>query len=145
MPAFRRRRLATFASAAHFQTTAPLQPFYFGQASAGADIQPATEWTEITFVPGQYTPPIDVSYCYVSSLGANRGVWRSTASSSCGERGPEAISCREGRLSEQWRADTGRQLYAKDTMITMKNQFQVFIVFIRLRQASADRRSFSEG
>ena len=58
----------------HFQTTAPLQPFYFGQASAGADIQPATEWTEITFVPGQYTPPIDVSYCYLNSFGANRGV-----------------------------------------------------------------------
>ena len=59
---------------AHFQTTAPLQPFYYGQASAGADIQPATEWTEITFAPGQYTPPIDVGYCYVNSTGANRGV-----------------------------------------------------------------------
>lgn len=59
---------------AYFQTTAPLQPHYYGQASAGADIQPATEWTEITFVPGQYTPPIDVSYCYLNSFGANRGV-----------------------------------------------------------------------
>jgi hypothetical protein len=59
---------------AHFQTTTPLQPYYYGQASAGADIQPATEWTEITFMLGEYTPPIDVSYCYVSSYGANRGV-----------------------------------------------------------------------
>ena len=41
-------------AAAHFQTTAPLQPFYFGQATAGADIQPATEWTDITFAPSQY-------------------------------------------------------------------------------------------
>ena len=63
-----------FRPYAHFQTTAPLQPFYYGQATASADIQPATEWTDITFAPSQYTPPIDVSYCYLSSNGANRGV-----------------------------------------------------------------------
>jgi hypothetical protein len=28
----------------------------------------------VTLRPSQYTPPIDVSYCYVTSNGANRGV-----------------------------------------------------------------------
>ena len=59
---------------AHFQTTAPLQPYYFGIASAGADLEPRSDWGEITFVPSQYTPPIDVSYSYLNSLGGNRGV-----------------------------------------------------------------------
>jgi hypothetical protein len=25
-------------------------------------------------IPGQYTPPIDVRYCYIHAFGANRGV-----------------------------------------------------------------------
>lgn len=59
---------------AYLQTTASLQPHYYGQGAASADIQPRSEWTDITFVPGQFTPPIDVSYCYLLSFGANRGV-----------------------------------------------------------------------
>jgi hypothetical protein len=61
---------------ASFQTTAPLQPFYYGQGWAGATLEELPDWTDILFAPSQYTPPIDVSYCYLTStvIGANRGV-----------------------------------------------------------------------
>jgi hypothetical protein len=61
---------------AHFQTTAPLQPYYYGIASAGADLEPRSDWADITFVPGQFTPPIDVGYCYLNSLGDSLGIRR---------------------------------------------------------------------
>jgi len=64
----------TLRATAYFQTTAPLQPYYFGQGAASADLEPRDDWTDITLVPGQFTPPIDVSYCYLHSFGANRGV-----------------------------------------------------------------------
>jgi hypothetical protein len=64
----------TLRATAFFQTTATLQPFYHGQGAASANLEPQDDWTDISFVPGQFTPPIDVSYCYVYSSGANRGV-----------------------------------------------------------------------
>jgi hypothetical protein len=39
-----------------------------------ATLQATENWREIDFRPNQYTPPIDMAYCYVHSLGANRGV-----------------------------------------------------------------------
>jgi len=39
-----------------------------GQAALGA----TEDWKEIDFRPTRYTPPIDVEYCYLHSLGANR-------------------------------------------------------------------------
>jgi hypothetical protein len=59
---------------AYFQTPAPLQPHYYGQGAATAVLTPRNEWTDFTFVPGQFTPPIDVDYCYLYGLGVTRGV-----------------------------------------------------------------------
>jgi hypothetical protein len=60
---------------ATFQTATPVHSFDpTAQANASATLRAADDWTEITFNPAQYTPPIDVQYCYVHSLGANRGV-----------------------------------------------------------------------
>ena len=64
----------TLRATAYFETTALLQPFYYGQGAASAELQPREEWTDITMIPGQFTPPIDVSYCYIHAFGANRGV-----------------------------------------------------------------------
>jgi hypothetical protein len=59
----------------NFETTTPVHAFDpTAQGAAHVDLQPRDEWTAITFTPGQYTPPIDVAYCYVHSQGANRGV-----------------------------------------------------------------------
>jgi len=44
------------------------------QAAANIALEPAVDWTEVEFVPGQYKPPIEITYCYLRSLGANRGV-----------------------------------------------------------------------
>jgi hypothetical protein len=58
-----------------FQTTRPIHSFDpTAQATAQATLTATEDWKEIDFRPNQYTPPIDVEYCYVHSLGANRGV-----------------------------------------------------------------------
>jgi hypothetical protein len=64
----------TLRATAYFQTTAPLQPYYYGQGAASAELIPQDDWTDIKLTPGQFTPPIDVSYCYLHAFGANRGV-----------------------------------------------------------------------
>lgn len=64
----------TLRATAYFETTAPLQPFYYGQGAATAELEPREDWTDITMIPGQFTPPIDVSYCYIHGFPANRGV-----------------------------------------------------------------------
>jgi hypothetical protein len=58
-----------------FQTTRPIHSFDpTAQAAAQATLTATADWKDIEFRPNQYTPPIDVEYCYVHSLGANRGV-----------------------------------------------------------------------
>ena len=64
----------TLRATAYFETTAPLQPFYYGQGAASAELEPREDWTDITLIPGQFAPPIDVRYCYVHAFGATRGV-----------------------------------------------------------------------
>jgi hypothetical protein len=60
---------------AYFQTTVPVHDFDpTEQAAAHATLQARDDWTTIDFRPGQFTPPIDVTYCYIHSLGANRGI-----------------------------------------------------------------------
>jgi hypothetical protein len=60
---------------AYFQTAAPIHSFDpTAQAAASATLQANDDWSTIEFRPDQYTPPIDVTYCYIHSLGANRGV-----------------------------------------------------------------------
>lgn len=60
---------------ARFQTLHPLYAFDpTAQGLAHINMHPNDEWTEITFIIDQYTPPIDVQYCYLHSTGANRGV-----------------------------------------------------------------------
>jgi len=65
----------TMLVTAYFQTVAPigwLDPN--DQAAAVISLQPQQDWTEVRFSPNQYTPPIDVRYCYLHSRGGNRGV-----------------------------------------------------------------------
>jgi hypothetical protein len=65
----------TAYTTAYFQTTTSIHWFDpSAQAAANVDLQPRDDWTDIAFVPGQFTPPIDVQYCYLRSGGANRGV-----------------------------------------------------------------------
>jgi len=64
----------TMLVAAFFETTAKLPPNYYNQAAAWATFEPHDELSEISFRPGQYTPPIDVRYIYFNCFGANRGV-----------------------------------------------------------------------
>jgi len=60
---------------AYFQPTTPIHPWDpAAQAAASATLQATEDWTSIDFRPAQFTPPIDVTYCYLHSLGANRGV-----------------------------------------------------------------------
>ncbi len=60
---------------AQFQTTTPVVAYdRTAQAAASATLEPRDEWTVHRFVPGNFAPPIDVSYCYLHSYGANRGV-----------------------------------------------------------------------
>jgi hypothetical protein len=60
---------------AHFQTTAPVVGYDpIAQAAASIDLLPQDEWTDVALIPGQFKPPIEVSYCYLHSFGANRGV-----------------------------------------------------------------------
>lgn len=74
-PALPATAARTLHATAYFQTTTPIHWFDpNAQAAAHGDLQPQNEWTEIRFVPGQYTPPIEVRYCYLHSFGANRGV-----------------------------------------------------------------------
>jgi hypothetical protein len=65
----------TMVVGAIFETSSTsLQPYYHGQGSASATLEPTEAVTEITFRPSQYTPPIDVRYFYLHSYGGNRGV-----------------------------------------------------------------------
>jgi hypothetical protein len=60
---------------AHFQTSTPMVAYDpNAQAAASSELQPQDDWTEVTLIPGQFRPPIEVEYCYVHSFGANRGV-----------------------------------------------------------------------
>lgn len=60
---------------ASFETTRPVLAFDpTAQAAAYATLGATDNWTSIDFRPGQFTPPIEVRYCYIHSLGANRGV-----------------------------------------------------------------------
>lgn len=60
---------------AAFQTTRPIHWFDpTAKATAQATLTATEDWKDIEFRPNQYTPPIEVEYCYVHSLGANRGV-----------------------------------------------------------------------
>jgi hypothetical protein len=65
----------TMTVSANFETSSgSVEPYYHGQGSASATLEPADTPREITFRPSQYTPPIDVRYFYLHSLGGNRGV-----------------------------------------------------------------------
>ena len=64
----------TLRVTAYFETTAPLQPYYYGQGAATTELTPQDHWTDSNLIPGQFTPPIDVRYCYLHAFGANRGV-----------------------------------------------------------------------
>jgi hypothetical protein len=58
----------------HFD--APGLPDYqHGQASATLALQPSDIFIDANFTIGQYIPALDVRYFYVSSSGANRGVF----------------------------------------------------------------------
>jgi len=58
-----------------FQATGPVVGYDpIAQAAANIALEPALDWTDVEFVPGQYKPPIEITYCYLYSLGANRGV-----------------------------------------------------------------------
>ena len=60
---------------AHFQTVRPIHTFDpTAQAAGHVTLQPNDNWNELTFIVDQYTPPIEVQYCYLHSAGANRGV-----------------------------------------------------------------------
>jgi hypothetical protein len=68
--AARTARLTTY-----FQTPGPVVSYDpIAQAAAIIELQPADDWTDVAFIPGQYKPPIEITYCYLHSLGANRGV-----------------------------------------------------------------------
>ncbi len=60
---------------AYFQTPGPVVSYDpIAQAAAIIELQPVDDWTDVAFIPGQYKPPIEITYCYLHSLGANRGV-----------------------------------------------------------------------
>jgi hypothetical protein len=57
-----------------FQTTTPVVGYDpNAQAAALRNLQPQADWTDVVLVPGQFTPPINVEYCYLHSFDANRG------------------------------------------------------------------------
>ena len=58
---------------AHFET-AQLQPSSTTQRTAEATLEPRDALTNVSFIPGRYTPPIAVRYPYFHSGGGNRGV-----------------------------------------------------------------------
>ncbi len=65
----------TARTTAQFQTTTPVVAYdRTAQATASATLEPRDEWTDHRFLPGNFAPPIDISYCYLHSYGANRGV-----------------------------------------------------------------------
>jgi len=73
-PALSPTAVRKVAATALFESPGTLRPWYTGQPAAHADLEPSAEWVERSFTPGQYAPPIDVSYCYLRSNGGNRGV-----------------------------------------------------------------------
>lgn len=60
---------------AHFQTTSAVVGYDpHAQAAASGKLEPRDDWTDVALIPGQFTPPIEIEYCYLHSFGANRGV-----------------------------------------------------------------------
>ena len=60
---------------AYFQTPRPVVGYDpIAQAAANIELPPAVDWTDVEFIPGQYKPPIEITHCYLHSLGANLGV-----------------------------------------------------------------------
>jgi len=58
----------------HFDAPA-LPEYHYGQASATLPLPPSDVFTDASFTLGSYLAAVDVRYVYVSSSGANRGVF----------------------------------------------------------------------
>ncbi len=62
-------------AAAHFQSTTPVVGYDpLAQGAALVELQPQNGWTDATFRPESFKPPIEITHCYLHSFGANRGV-----------------------------------------------------------------------
>jgi hypothetical protein len=61
---------------AYFQTTTPVVAHDpTEQAHMSSNLQPRADWADIALLPqGQFKPPIGVTYCYLHSFDADRGV-----------------------------------------------------------------------